>query len=175
MPIIICPGIHVSELTEQFVKGIQNIIGQQRYLIFPTDQYPPYSAIAVYNWLKKQSFSGAETQSLSFIAFSAGVVGSIGAALAWELQGGKVNYFVAFDGWGMPLIGNFPIHRVSHDYFTHWSSNITGGATCSFYAETKIEHLDLWRSPGLCWGWETIAHGQKTRITLNNYLAKIII
>jgi len=143
-------------------------------LIFPSDQYPPYSAIAVYDWLKKQSLSPSETQSLSILAFSAGVVGSIGAALAWELKGGNVNCFVAFDGWGVPLVGGFPIFRVSHDYFTHWSSAIAGSRTSNFYAEPDVKHLELWRSPEFCWGWQTIAHGQKTRITLNNYLAKII-
>ena len=175
MTIIICPGIHAPELTEQFVQGIQNIIGQQRYLIFPADQYPAYSAIAIDNWLKHQSLSPSKTQPLSFIAFSAGVVGSIGAAWGWELQGGKINYFIAFDGWGIPLIGNFPIYRVSHDHFTHWSSSITEDRIDNFYAEPQVTHLELWRSPQGCWGWQTIAQGQKTRITLNNYLTKIIV
>lgn len=175
MTIIICPGIHEPELTEQFVQGIQNIIGKQKYLIFPAHQYPPYSAIAVYGWLQKQSFSILETKSLSFIAFSAGVVGAIGAAWAWQFQRGEINRFIAFDGWGMPLIGDFPIYRVSHDYFTHWSSAITGENACNFYADPQLEHLELWRSPHLCWGWQTITHGHKTRITLNNYLANIII
>lgn len=174
MTIIICPGIHAPELTEQFIQGIQNIIKEQRCLVFPANQYPPYSAITIHYWLKQQLLSSSDTKSLSFIAFSAGVVGGIGAAWAWQLQGGNVSRFIAFDGWGIPLIGNFPIYRISHDYFTHWSSSIVEKDTYNFYADPQIEHLELWRSPKQCWGWQIIARGHKTRITLNHYLANII-
>ena len=75
---------------------------------------------------------------------------------------------------GMPLIANFPIYRVSHDYFTHWSSGILGTGTENFYAEPAIEHLELWRSPELCQGWRTIGLGWKTRDTLSNYLANVL-
>jgi hypothetical protein len=67
--------------------------------------------------------------------------------------GGTVKAFLAFDGWGVPLYGNFPIHRISHDYFTHWSSALLGGGEDSFYAEPAVEHLDLWRKPNVCKGW----------------------
>jgi len=85
MAIIICPGIHSPELTEQFIQGIQDRI-KQNYLVLPTTEYLPYSAIAVTQWLNQQSLS--KTEPLSFISFSAGVVGSFGAAWAWQLQGG---------------------------------------------------------------------------------------
>ena len=165
MTIIICPGIHPPELTDRFVQSLE----LKNYLVLPTESYLPYNAIAVYQWLNQQL---SKTQPLSFIAFSAGVVGGFGAAIAWQLQGGKIHSFIAFDGWGVPLGGNFPIYRVSHDYFTHWSSSILGVGS-GFYVEPAIEHLELWRSPISC-GWRVISPGCKTRDTLNNYLADVL-
>ena len=167
MTIIICPGIHPPELTDRFVRSLE----LRNYLVLPTERYLPYNAIAVSQWLDRQQLS--KTQPLSFIAFSAGVVGGIGAAIAWQIRGGIIHSFVAFDGWGMPLSANFPIYRVSHDYFTHWSSSILGAGQSGFYANPAVEHLDLWRSPN-CWGWQAIDSGWKTRNTLNNYLADVL-
>ena len=169
MTIIICPGIHPPELTEQFISTIQHKITAD-LLVLPTERYLPYSAIAVYQWLTKQNLS--LTEPLSFISFSAGVVGSFGAAWAWQLQGGKINSFIAVDGWGMPLFANFPIYRVSHDRFTHWSSAILGGGK-GFYADPEVEHLEIWRSPN-AYGWHEISLGCKTRTTLIDYLAVIL-
>jgi len=44
---------------------------------------------------------------------------------------------------GVPLVGNFPIHRLSHDYFTHWSSAVLGSGNDSFYADPPVEHLEM--------------------------------
>jgi hypothetical protein len=170
MSIIICPGIHAFELTEQFIQGIQDTV-KQDYLILPTE-YLPYSAIAITQWLNQQSLS--KTKPLSFISFSAGVVGSFGAAWGWQLGGGQINNFIAVDGWGMPLVANFPLHRVSHDYLTHWSSSILGAGQQGFYADPGIEHLELWRSPKTSYGWRIIAPGQKTRDNLANYLGDVL-
>jgi hypothetical protein len=171
MPIIICPGIHDPELTDLFIKALQDKIPQD-YLVLPTTEYLPYSAIAVYQWLDRQQLS--KTEPLAFIAFSAGVVGGLGAAIAWQLQGGRIDKLIAIDGWGMPLIGNFPIYRVSHDYFTHWSSGILGVGTTSFYADPGVEHLELWRSPDTSYGWRIISPGWKTRDLLTDYLAHVL-
>jgi len=64
-----------------------------------------------------------------------------------------VKAVIAFDGWGVPLLGNFPIHRISHDRFTDWSSTLWGRNDSSFYAEPDVAHLDLWRSPQTAQGW----------------------
>ena len=172
---IICPGIHPPQLTKDFVEGIQNIIESEysEYIVLPTVQYAPYSAIAIEQWLKIHYSSPKDAPALSFIGFSAGVVGSIGAAISWQLQGGKINSFIAFDGWGMPLAGNFPIYRVSHDQFTHSTSAILGGGKPGFYADPPIEHLELWRSPDTCTGWQIINSGFKTRCSLIEYLSSI--
>lgn len=172
--LIICPGVHPTQLTQSFVRGIQNSIGQRSYLILPTEQYLPYSAIAILEWLKRHYPSPKDAPPLSLIAFSAGVVGAIGAATAWQLQGGRIENLIAFDGWGVPLAGNFPIYRISHDRFTHWSSSILGAGKSSFYAEPAVEHLELWRSPDTCWGWRVINPGLKTRCLLTDYLENIL-
>jgi hypothetical protein len=173
MTIIICPGVHPPQLTTSFLEGIKTSFRQRDYLILPTNQINSYSAIAIEQWLKQYYPSPVQAQPLSFIAFSAGVVGAIGAALAWQLQGGKIKHFIAMDGWGMPLIGNFPIYRISHDYFTHWSSGILGTGKVNFYADPEVEHLDLWRSPD-CWGWQVNSFGFKSRDSLTNFLDKIL-
>lgn len=170
MTIIICPGIHSPQLTEQFLLCIQKR-SEREFLVLPTAEYLPYSAIAIFRWLNLQNLSKSEP--LSLISFSAGVVGSFGAALAWQMQRGKIAHFIAIDGWGMPLIANFPIYRISHDYFTHWSSSILGAGQGGFYADPEVKHLELWRSP-TCHGWQTISPGYKTRTQLDDYLALVL-
>lgn len=153
MSVIICPGIHDPALTQSFLeelhpKKIENL------LIFPVQEFPAYSALDIYNYLCKQASSPSpQAPPVIFIGFSAGVVGAIGAAWLWQLSGGTVKALIALDGWGMPLSGNFPIHRLSHDYFTHWSSAVLGSGEDSFYAEPPVEHLELWRSPQTTQGW----------------------
>ncbi|MGL5832324.1 MAG: hypothetical protein ACRC1Z_03725 [Waterburya sp.] len=170
MPIIICPGIHDPHLTELFIQALQDKIPQDYldYLVLPTSEYLPYSAIAVFQWLDQQGLS--KTSPLAFIAFSAGVVGGFGAAIAWQLKGGRVDRLIAIDGWGMPLVANFPIFRVSHDYFTHWSSGMLGSGSAGFYADPGVEHLELWRSPSTSCGWRMISPGYKTHTVLTDYL-----
>ena len=167
---IICPGIHSPQLTESFVKSVRHIIEPKEYLILPKEKYAPYCEIAIKQLLKKYYPSPKNAPRLSFFSFSAGVVGSIIAANQWQLEGGQINSFIAFDGWAMPLIGNFPIYRVSHDRFTHETSAIFGGGEKGFYADAEVEHLELWRSPNTCKGWRIIDNGMKVRCSLLEYL-----
>ncbi|MDJ0651291.1 MAG: hypothetical protein QNJ60_21575 [Xenococcaceae cyanobacterium MO_188.B19] len=173
MKVIICPGIHSSELTKSFLGSVaEGTKPPIKWLVLPTEEHPPYSPIAVYNWLNQPKIIQEE---LLFITFSAGVVGGIGAAIALQTQGVKIKAFVAIDGWGVPLWGNFPIYRFSHDYFTHWSSAILGTGKESFYCDPGVEHLDIWRSPETCQGW-IVSNGsaQKIRSSAKDYLQKII-
>ncbi len=161
MRLVICPGVHEPKLTDCFLTGLSGLWGlaadrqnQQivdRVKIFPAHKYPPFSALDILHFLLTQELAG---ESLVFVSFSAGVAGAIGAAWMWQQIGGKVGAFFALDGWGVPLGGNFPIHRISHDRFTHWSSAILGGGGESFYADPAIEHLDLWQSPQTAKGWQ---------------------
>jgi hypothetical protein len=156
--LIICPGIHEPQLTQDFLEGLNGSETgnspsclSENVLIFPTQDYPAYSAVHIVEFL--QSHPNLLKMPIVFISFSAGVAGAIGAAWGWQLLGGTVKAFIAFDGWGVPLYGNFPIHRLSHDYFTYWSSALLGSGEDNFYADPAVEHLDLWRSPYTCQGW----------------------
>lgn len=171
MRIIICPGIHDIELTDSFVEGVCGSFSEelltvgcrQNFKIFPAQNYPAYSAFHILEFLREVTLENSTTSNgwnqrvssvpLVFISFSAGVVGAIAAAWAWQHMGGCVKAFIAFDGWGVPLYGDFPIHRVSHDDFTHWSSALLGSGEESFYASPPVAHLELWRNPHIVQGW----------------------
>ncbi|MGQ4646720.1 hypothetical protein [Lyngbya aestuarii] len=156
--LVICPGSHNPQLTQDFLEALHcqeqgNLSNSWTHnlLIFPTQNYPAYSPIHILEFLRQRVDS--ERSPIVFIGFSAGVAGAIGAAWGWQLSGGKVKALIAVDGWGVPLSGNFPIHRISHDYFTHWSSALLGNGEDSFYADPAIEHLQLWQKPDFCEGW----------------------
>ena len=66
------------------------------------------------------------------------MVGAIIAGNLWQKNGGKVKVLFAFDGWGVPLIADFPCYRLSHDYFTHTTSKLLGGDKNAFYASLRF-------------------------------------
>lgn len=151
MKVIICPGVHDPRLTESFIKSLKKYYDTTvDYLVFPTDKFPAYSALAVVQWLDRQDIS---THEVLFICFSAGVVAGIGAAFLLQSKGIKIKALIAIDGWGVPLWANFPVYRLSHDYFTHWSSAFLGIGKSSFYCDPSVPHLTLWESPEICQGW----------------------
>ena len=178
MRLAICPGIHDPKLTEGFLGSLSLEWGVETEIkakisnpesristpvrVFPAQDYPAYSAVDILQFLCAQE---PAEESLIFISFSAGVVGAIGAAWGWQGLGGEVKAFIALDGWGVPLGGNFPIHRLSHDDFTHWSSALLGGGGESFYADPPVEHLELWRSPQTAKGWRVCktTNGRETK------------
>lgn len=156
MYVVICPGVHAQDLTQSFLAELQCQLEEEARRS-PLALHPnlnliilsPFSYPAAQIW---QQLSD-RNQPLVFIGFSAGVVGAITAAWGWQLLGGKVRAVIALDGWGVPLFGDFPIHRLSHDYFTHWSSAILGSSGDNFYAEPPVAHLSLWRSPQTAGWW----------------------
>lgn len=163
MTILICPGIHPAVETEDFLLGLEQAghdLTQHPLWVYPATDQPAYSAFHVFKYLgdRTQEFypqSAYEdsadwvrrAQPLSLICFSAGVVGALGAALAWQALGGVVRTFIAIDGWGVPLFTPFPTYRLSHDEFTHRSCLLMGGGRAGFWAEPGVDHRDLWRSP----------------------------
>lgn len=165
MPIVICPGFHPPELTQHFLAQIGRADAGD--WVFPAERYPPYSKVHILAFVLYQlnELYQSEVRSIEqirqhivqtpllWIGFSAGVVGAIGAAHLWQLLGGSVTGLIAFDGWGVPLWGNFPIYRLSHDAFTDWSSALLGANADRFYADPPINHLDLWRSPQTVQGY----------------------
>jgi hypothetical protein len=126
-------------------------------LVFPVERYPAYSGLHILRFLHEQLSQRdpdlAFSTPIVLIGFSAGVVGAVSAASAWQAMGGTVTALFAIDGWGVPLVGRFPMHRLSHDTFTHWSSALLGAGEDSFYADPAVAHLELWRSPQAADGW----------------------
>lgn len=178
MSLIICPGIHEAKLTESFLAGLLESNSSrkpEKILIFPNQEAPAYSSGHILQFLGENH---CLSSPILFISFSAGVVGAIAAAWGWQLLGGKVTAFIALDGWGVPLTGNFPIHRLSHDYFTHWSSALLGSGEDSFYAAPSVEHLELWGQPQTVSGWwiqRQNDHSQlKTRTTAAQFLTMLL-
>jgi hypothetical protein len=167
MTILICPGVHPPELTDRFIENLG--LSRDRFLILPA-YIPPYSGIDVLNFLNQNC---DRTSPLCCITFSAGVVGAIFAALAWQSQGGIMSTFIALDGWGVPLVGDFTIYRLSHDYFTHWSSALLGSGEESFYADPGVDHLELWRSPHTINGWRNTRH-YKMRCSAAEFLLDLL-
>lgn len=169
MKIVICPGMHPPELTEQFVASLGR--SEEEFLMFPSDRLPVYSPQHILEFLSDTPRS----TPLIFIGFSAGVVGAIAAANRWQTGGGTVRSLIAIDGWGVPVFGNFPIHRLSHDYFTHWSSALLGSGTDSFYADPPVEHLDLWRSPQTATGyWVSSTKPRSVRLSADTFLSTLL-
>ena len=188
MSVVICPGIHDLELTLSFLAELRREAGKQSQssdvlnspirdlLIFPAQDYPAFSAFHILHFLRDRS--NVSLSPLLFISFSAGGVGAIGAAWGWQILGGRVKAVIAIDGWGVPLSGSFPLHRLSHDGFTHWSSSLLGSGEDSFYADPSVEHLDLWRKPQTAQGWHTSDSGvgalRRSRLTAAQFLTMLL-
>lgn len=170
--ICICPGIHPAEITDSFLEQLE-IKNNSNLLVFPTEKYAAYSAKDILGFLQNSGLNS--NQSILFISFSAGVVGAFGAALAWQSNHGKIKAFIAIDGWGMPLVANFPIYRLSHDYFTHWSSALLGAGNESFYADPTVAHLELWRSPETAFGWWIKQPGCQIRCNAKDFLLHYLL
>ena len=158
MNVILCPGIHEYSLTKSFTENLTNVTyndlpnqSSVNILEFPASNLSVLSGFHVFEFLR-ESLTNQLKSPVVFIGFSAGVVGAITAASLWQIFGGNVKAFIAIDGWMVPKIGNFPIHRMSHDYFTHWSSCLLGSGDHNFYAQPAVEHLELWRSPSTVGG-----------------------
>lgn len=173
MSIFICPGFHLPQLTQYLLQDLElfspnsslNLLGNTR--IFPAQSYTALSALHITQDLIAAYGQPSQAAPIVFISFSAGVVGAIGAAWGWQLLGGRVKAVIAIDGWGMPLGGNFPIHRLSHDYFTHETSIVLSRPWDSFYADPAVEHLQMWRSPAKVTGWVTSGVNPQVRSYFN--------
>jgi hypothetical protein len=176
MIVILCPGMHAPQLTDTFWNAVRQRYGELYAEAIPPAQEVPEAnvwGVVPLHVLQFLNRSVSVTEPILMISFSAGVVGAIAAAWAWQLQGGSVRAFLALDGWGVPLSGSFPIYRLSHDKFTHWSSQPLGMGQAPFYAEPDVGHLDLWRSPEQAWGW-WLRGDQPERITAADAICHIL-
>ncbi|AFZ45599.1 hypothetical protein PCC7418_3487 [Halothece sp. PCC 7418] len=171
--IIICPGFHPPQLTQNFISAIGlSHPSDPKCLVIPTN-IAPYNGIEIYHWLSQQL--NPSPPALSFVGFSAGVVGAIATAWIWQQQGGTVNSLIAVDGWGVPLIGSFPIYRVSHDPFTHLTSGLLGFGQENFYCLPEVSHLQLWQSPDRAWGWWEIKSGCRVRCSAAKMMRDVLV
>ncbi|NJP09813.1 MAG: hypothetical protein HC866_10265 [Leptolyngbyaceae cyanobacterium RU_5_1] len=185
MNVVICPGVHEPQLTQSFLERLWDECedshpGWAEPLIFPADHQPAYSGLHIlwflHDRLQAEHPHTYLTMPLLFISFSAGVAGAIAASWGWQQSGGTVSALIALDGWGVPLWGNFPIHRLSHDSFTHWSLALLGNGSDSFYADPGVGHLDLWRSPHTAYGWWMSSNPQESpkATTAARFLAALL-
>ena len=173
MNVIICPGIHEHSLTKSFIKSLLeanscNSLNQSsvNILEFPYNNLSTLSGFHICQFLR-ESLADKLKSPCVFISFSAGVVGAITAASLWQNTVGNVKAFIAIDGWMVPKIGNFPIHRMSHDYFTHWSSCLLGSSHNNFYALPTVDHLELWRSPSTVEGYLVDSPSEELPLSLS--------
>ena len=172
MNICICPGFHSPQLTQSFLQELSLSVNSNSSLsvntrIFTEKSYTALSAIHILQDLTKTYGQPHQATPVLFISFSAGVIGALGAAWGWEFLGGKVKAVIAIDGWGVPLMGNFPIHRLSHDYFTHQTSIVVNRPEDSFYADPGVTHMQMWPSPSTVKGWATSADNFPVRSRFN--------
>ncbi|MBD2459643.1 hypothetical protein H6G89_01185 [Oscillatoria sp. FACHB-1407] len=181
MAVLICPGVHSPELTDSFLANLNLQLFNCK--VFPGDRHPAYSGLHILKFIWHEFAIPDDATPprldvpLLFVSFSAGVVGAIAAAWAWRLLGGEVKAFIALDGWGVPLSGDFPIYRVSHDDFTHWSSALLGAGQISFYADPAVEHLELWRSPHTAMGYTVDTAQPSSAIKTNaaGFIASLLV
>lgn len=169
--IIIAPGFHSPDLTADFLHGMRwHNLREEELSVLP-DDISPYDSISIYQWLSQQVI--LETP-VAIIAFSAGVVGAMGAAAIWQQQGGKIEHFFALDGWGVPVLPLFPTTRISHDRVTHDTSQVLGRGKHPFYCSPPIEHLALWQTPHLAYGWWEIKCGCKVYSSVAKIISEIL-
>lgn len=161
--LLICPGFHSVEMTQQLVQGLKTLPTLSLpFFVYPADAAPGtvLSAFRIRQFLLAQldwstvDMGRLPSQPVFFLAFSAGCVGAIAAAHHWHYLGGTVGAFFAVDGWGVPLVAPFPVHRLSHDRFTHDTSRLLGSGHTDFYADPAVPHLELWKRLSQVQGWQ---------------------
>ncbi|WP_017296459.1 hypothetical protein [Geminocystis herdmanii] len=178
---VICGGFNSPILTTNFyhyLTTINNKINLNNTVIFQFDRTAPlrartpnilpYDGYNIYQYLRKK-YQNLSLYNLTFIGFSAGVIGAIIAGNLWKKNGGNVKKLLAFDGWGVPLICDFPCYRISHDYITHLS--YLGGEKNAFYCYPSVSHEQLWHNPQNIQGWWQIELGIKTKSTISEFLS----
>lgn len=171
--IIICPGFHPPQLTQDFISAMGwSSLHERECYVIPA-KFAPYNVPAIYHWLSQTL--NPSTTSLSFLGFSAGVVGAIGTALLCQQQGGTVKCLIAVDGWGVPLLGTFPIYRISHDPFTHYTSQLLGRGQQNFYCDPEVSHFKLWQRPDMAWGWWEIQWGCRVRCSAAKMINEVLV
>lgn len=161
--LVICGGIHPLNWTNSFLKNInfESLnIKKEDILIIDNNLSSAYDGKNIYQNLVNNYGQKYQTP-LIFIGFSAGVVGALIASRLWQRYGGKILALIAVDGWGVPLIADFPIYTLSHDYFTHLTLIKFDHQIDSFYSYPSVSHEQIWRSPSETKGYWQKSNGIK--------------
>lgn len=103
-------------------------------------------------WSDRGPGAAAEMPAIILWAFSAGCVGAVALAQHWHRYRHPVLAIFLVDGWGVPWGGESPLHRLSHDGFTHITSSYLGTGCASFVAHPAVPHRQLWRDPNRVMG-----------------------
>ena len=205
--LVVCPGFHPPALTDRAIAQLA-LPPSIQPIIIPTDRYLPCDPLGIDRHLRHYFASPSRPghvphpsrnlrdprdprdpgdprnsirPRLSFLGFSAGTVGALGAAWLWRDRA-RVEAIILCDGWGVPVLpvwaqetrgetgrgtrrgaewGTNPvIYRMSHDRWTHETWSRLGIATPSFIATPEVEHLTLWSQPDRVWGKAVDATGQ---------------
>lgn len=153
----ICGGVNAPENTQQMIANMV----QYPAFNLPTRQVQlAISPLEIFSIPRLWSAMECPAGPAIFLAFSAGCIAAVGAARHWHHHGGQVLGLFAVDGWGVPLMESFPVHRLSHDRFTHLTSTLPGLGT-HFYADPAVAHLKIWQVPSQVHGLST-PHGETT-------------
>ena len=149
MQLLISPGFYSPELTAAFLQSLCSVVTPERLWVLPACLFAEGFSKASSNYQQILQYD----QPLHIIAFSAGVVAAYPIALTWQAMGG-ISHMIAMDGWGMPLLGNFRVHRLSHDRWTHDTTYFPSASESAgaFYADPAVDHLTLWQSPNAAQG-----------------------
>jgi hypothetical protein len=173
--LVVVSGIHPPSYTANLLvmAAADPVLSQVPILVFPAQPATTVlSAHSLRHWLDHLSSPTTDAQipslgptHLLIWAFSAGCLGAMGLAHYWQQYRGQVLALFALDGWGVPLASTLPVYRLSHDRFTHTTSQVLGTGPINFYADPPIPHLDLWRHPQRVEGWQTTTASLGDRTT----------
>jgi hypothetical protein len=161
--IVVIEGMHPPQYTAASLATIAGdaVLCQGRVLVFsPSAPWQVLSGWAMRQWLEANLLGQPPTADLPPLiiwAFSAGCVGMASLVAYWQRYRQPVLACFALDGWGVPLSTAVPTYRLSHDRFTHETSQWLGGGPINFYADPAIPHHQLWRSPQTVQGWQVTA------------------
>jgi hypothetical protein len=151
--LVLCSGFHPPSDTEALLElwAKDPILSRLPAISLGMDvPWAPLSAHTLRQSLDQalgQTSHHAEPPDLILWAFSAGCVGAMALAHHWHRYRGTVRAIFLVDGLGVPGVGAFPCHRLSHDAFTHHSSRLLGSGQADFWADPAVPHRQLWRSP----------------------------
>ncbi|MBU6228744.1 MAG: hypothetical protein KGQ93_03515 [Cyanobacteria bacterium REEB459] len=155
MLLVVCGGMQHPQDTQAIVRLIRADPGLNQ---LPLRVFTPESWAAVLSGSSLRGWltSGPAPPRLMIWAFSAGCMGAAALANYWQCHGGEVLALFMVDGWGVPWSQVAPLHRLSHDAFTHTTSNYLGEGVINFVANPAVDHRHLWQSPQLVTGQQIL-------------------